>query len=165
MEFLSPMQEIRVILSSRLSLFCISLSPDTSERYTSECFLVSVFDAVSGESLAELHHSGARTGATSSSLFFLAVAILARSSQVLRWRLDRLPRGFRENLGLTRSTPCDDDKERRCSKTPKANDPRAAAWTFVRELFYRRVRGWKRGERPKKRERGSVLRLTYCALT
>lgn len=84
MEFCSSTQEIRVILSSRLSLFCISLSPDTSERYTSECFLVSVFDAVSGESLAELHHSGARTGATSSSLFFLAVAILARSSQVLR---------------------------------------------------------------------------------
>jgi len=47
---------------------------------------VSVFNAVSGESLAELHHSGAqlvRADATSSSLFFLA-AVLARSGQVLR---------------------------------------------------------------------------------
>lgn len=58
--------------------------PISRRDNTRECFLVSVFDAVSGESLAELHHSGARAGAASSSLFFLAVAILARSSQVLR---------------------------------------------------------------------------------
>jgi len=52
-------------------------------------FLVSVFN-VSAESLAELHHSGAwlaQADAASSSLFFLA-AVLARSGQVLRWRLD-----------------------------------------------------------------------------
>lgn len=50
-------------------------------------FLVSVHDVVSGESLAELHHSGAartiRAGLTSSQLLFLA-AVLARSGQVVR---------------------------------------------------------------------------------
>lgn len=53
-------------------------------------FLVSIFNVVSAESLAELHHSGAwvaQADAASSSLFFLA-AVLARSGQVLRWRLD-----------------------------------------------------------------------------
>jgi len=74
----------------------------TCRRRICEHFLVSVFNAVSGESLAELHHSGGRlvrADAASSSLFFLAV-VLARSGQVLRWRLEQLPWVPRKLTGL-----------------------------------------------------------------
>lgn len=95
-------------------------------------FLVSVFDAVSGESLAELHHSGAqitRAGAASSPLFFLA-AVLARSGQVLRWRHDELARVPRESLvfgddsvTMTKTQCSIMSSERRCRLY--------TAWTFL----------------------------------
>ncbi|CAL1685294.1 unnamed protein product [Lasius platythorax] len=73
------------------TLSIAKVGPTDSGNYT--CQLTTMPDqpatvhvhVLNGESLAELHHSGARAGAASSSLFFLAVAILlARSSQVLR---------------------------------------------------------------------------------
>jgi len=72
------------------------------KRGSRERFLVSVSDAVSGESLAELHHSGARDGranVASSPLFLFLTVVLVRSGHVLRWRLDlrlpQVPRGPR----------------------------------------------------------------------
>jgi len=70
------------------------------KRESRERFLVSVSDAVSGESLAELHHSSARDGranVTSSPLFLFLAVVLVRSGHVLRWRFDlRLPQVPRE---------------------------------------------------------------------
>lgn len=82
-----------IIITSTSSIVARRRWSMLENRGNRERFLVSVSDTVSGESLAELHHSGARdarANVASSPLFFLA-AVLARSSHVLRWRLDRLP--------------------------------------------------------------------------
>lgn len=111
-------------------------------------FLVSVFDAVSGESLAELHHSGARLAradAASSSLFFLA-AVLARSGQVLRWRLNAA------SSGTTREHPPGLARERCVTMTGDSVPRRNIITGAPRELFYYRDGSGHEGQR------GSVLR-------